>query len=206
MKRYISIIIIFAATAALSLFLYYQQIKPEDAANTADLPKEVAGWSGEDVPLEEKVYEILETRNVLLREYKKPNAPGIILYIVYADKNRKTSHPPEVCLMGSGVSILKKTQEPINIEGAKLLTVNYLIVGKERAEELMFYWFKAGEVFTPNYLNQQFRIMLNQLQGKSSGGAMIRLSTSITKDEQEAKKRLADFIRQILPVINKILP
>ncbi|MDP1853762.1 MAG: EpsI family protein [Candidatus Omnitrophota bacterium] len=205
MKRHILIIIIFSLTAALSLFLYYQQIKPEDAFNVANFPKQIADWQGEDIVLEEKVYEILETRNLLLREYKKSGEPAIVLYIIYSDKNRKASHPPEVCLTGSGVSIIKKTTEEITLTGSPLKT-NYLIAEKGGARELMFYWFKSGKTFTPNYLNQQLRIMLNQLQGKSSGGAMIRISTTITKDEKETEERLAGFIREIMPTIVKIIP
>lgn len=204
MKRYILIITIFSLTAVLSLFLYYQQIKPEDAFNVNDFPKEIAGYTSEDIPLEEKVYEILETRNLLLREYKKGGEPGIVLYIIYSDKNRKASHPPEVCLTGSGVSIVKKTAGEIPLSGLPLKT-NYLIAEKGGARELMFYWFKSGKTFTPNYLSQQLRIMLNQLQGKSSGGAMIRVSTTITKDEKETEEKIVNFIREIMPtVINEI--
>ncbi len=46
MRRHILIIIIFSLTAALSLFLYYQQIKPEDAFNVANFPKQIADWQG----------------------------------------------------------------------------------------------------------------------------------------------------------------
>ena len=104
---------IFSVTAALSLYLYYQQIKPEDAFNVENFPKEISQWKSEDIKLEEKVYEILETRNLFMREYKKPNEPGIVAYIIYADKNRKASHPPEVCLTGGGVTILNKKYETI---------------------------------------------------------------------------------------------
>lgn len=209
MKRYLLIILIFSATAALSLYLYYQQIKPEDAFNVAGFPIEIAGWKGKDIPLEEKVYEILETRNLLFREYKKETEPGIVLYIIYSDKNRKSSHPPEICLAGGGIDITSKKSEElkINLGAEKLdLKVNYLIAENSNSRELMLYWFKAGKTFTANYLNQQFKIMLSQLQGKSSGGAMIRLSTRISKDEAEAKERLTRFISEILPVIIKTIP
>jgi EpsI family protein len=205
MKRHILIIIIFSLTTALSLFLYYQQIKPEDAFNVSDFPKQIADWQGEDIALEEKVYEILETRNLLLREYKKGGEPAIVLYIIYSDKNRKASHPPEVCLTGSGVEIVKKITGEIPLSGLPL-KINYLVAEKGGPRELMFYWFKSGKTFTPNYLNQQLRIMLNQIQGKSSGGAMIRISTTITKDEKEAEERLNNFIREIMPVIVKVIP
>ncbi|MEK6715549.1 MAG: exosortase C-terminal domain/associated protein EpsI [Candidatus Omnitrophota bacterium] len=209
MKRYISVIIIFAATAALSLFLYYQQIKPEDAVNISNFPQEIAGWKGKDIPLEEKVYEILETRNLLFREYKKEGEPGIVLYIIYSDKNRKSSHPPEICLAGGGIDITSKKSEELKINlGAEEfgLKVNYLIAENSNSRELMLYWFKAGKTFTANYLNQQFKIMLSQLQGKSSGGAMLRLSTLIIKDEAEAKEQLVKFISAILPVVIKTIP
>ena len=206
MKRYLLIILIFSVTAVLSLFLYYQQIKPEDVFNVNDFPRQIADYNSEDIPVEENVYEILETRNLLLRKYKKNDEPDIALYIIYSDKNRKASHPPEVCLIGSGVSILKKTQEKLILQGeGDTIAVNNLLVEKSKRQEIMLYWFKAGKTFTANYLSQQFKIMLSQLQGKSSGGAMIRLSTQITKDKEEAKERLEDFISAISPVIVKVI-
>lgn len=209
MRRYITIVLIFVFTAVLSLYLYYQQIKPEDAFNVAGFPQEIAGWKAEDIALEEKVYEILETRNLLLREYKKEGEPGIVLYIIYSDKNRKSSHPPEICLAGGGIDITSKKTEDLKIDtgqGSLNLKVNYLVAENASSRELMLYWFKAGKTFTANYLSQQFKIMLSQLQGKSSGGAMLRLSTRISKDETEAKQRLTRFISEILPVIVKTIP
>lgn len=205
MKRYILIIIILALAAAASLHLYYQQIKPEDAFNMVDFPKEISGWVSEEIPLEEQVYEILETRNLLMREYKKEGELPIVVYIIFSDKNRKSSHPPEICLTGGGVSILGKTEETITIN-KEPLRINNLLVGKGDTREVMFYWFKAGKTFTPNYLIQQMRIMLSQLQGKSSGGAMIRVSTPAHPDEQKAKVRLIAFINNIMPVIVKKIP
>ena len=209
MKRYILIVLIFLIVAGLSLRLYHQQIKPEDAFETSDFPMQIGEWTGEDIPVEENVYEILETRNLLLREYKKDNSPSVVLYIIYADKNRKASHPPEICLTGGGVAILDKKEIELKVNtntNTIAIKSNYLVVEKGKAREIFLYWFKAGRTFTPKYLNQQFRIMINELQGKSSGGAMIRLSTKITKDEKDALERLTEFTKKILPTVIKVIP
>ncbi|PIQ89467.1 MAG: EpsI family protein [Candidatus Omnitrophica bacterium CG11_big_fil_rev_8_21_14_0_20_42_13] len=209
MKRYILIIVLFAIAAGLSIYLYYQQIKPEDAFDVSSFPMQIADWQGEDIPLEEMVYEILETRNILMREYKRKGEPGIVVYIVYSDKNRKSSHPPEICLAGGGIDITtKKSQEIAIADNKKIskLKVNYLIAEKGNARELMLYWFKGGNTFTANYLKQQFKIMLRQLQGKPSGGAMIRISTPITNGEEEALIRLTSFANKITPLIIKKIP
>ncbi len=209
MKRYILIIAIFSIVAVLSLYLYYQQIKPEDVFNVSDFPMKIGQWSAEDIPIEEEVYAILETRNLLLREYKKANSPPIVLYIIYSDKNRKATHPPEVCLTGSGITILEKKEKDLKItaDNQKLnIKVNYMLSEQGKTREVFIYWFKAGKTFTPKYLNQQLRIMLNQLKGKSSGGAMIRLSTRIVENEQEAMDRLTSFTKEIVPIIIKTIP
>ena len=209
MKRYILIITIFSIVAVLSLYLYYQQIKPEDAFNVSDFPMKIGQWSAEDIPLDDEVYEILETRNLILREYKTKDAPSVVLYIIYADKNRKATHPPEICLTGGGVTILEKKEKDLKItdNNQKLdIKVNYMLTEQGKTREVFIYWFKAGKTFTPKYLNQQLRIMFNQLKGKSSGGAMIRLSTRIVENEQEAINRLTGFTKEIIPIIIKTIP
>jgi hypothetical protein len=54
---------------------------------------------GKDVPVDEKTYEILETRNVLSRIYENPKGEQIHLLLVGSRKDRRVAHPPEVCYL-----------------------------------------------------------------------------------------------------------
>lgn len=198
----VAVILIIAGAAAL---ISYLPAREDIALKTkvSDFPQKIGGWSSTDVKVSDDVYRILETRNLFVREYKNANGDSVFLYIVYSEDNRKVSHPPEVCLMGSGMSIVDKS----SIHVSDSITANKLLVETANSRELVVYWFKAGSLNTDKYLKQQFKIVLGRLLGKRTSGALIRLSADIKNDNrQKTLNLLKSFISQIEPLLSKYVP
>jgi len=169
----------------------------------ADFPKTIGEWSATDMPLSERDYEILETRNLFVREYKSPKGNSIYLYVIYSEDNRKVSHPPEVCLMGSGVTIADKSAVQVS-DSIKAIK---LIVEKANSREMVVYWYKAGKLSTDKYLKQQLKIVIDRMFGRRTAGALIRLSTDIKNNDQDAAlSLLKSFAAQIEPLLAKYVP
>ncbi len=169
----------------------------------ADFPKSFGSWKGEDVTLDKSVFEILETTNLFVREYTNNAGQKVGLYIVYSEDNRKVSHPPEVCLMGGGETITDKTvvQVTPQIKGTRL------VIEKAGSKGMFVYWFKAGDSYSPSYLEQQSRVVMGRLMGKRTAGALIRLSTDIDDaGEKAAYEKLAKFAAEIEPLLRKYVP
>ena len=78
-------------------------------------PAEIGEWRGEDAPVDERTYEILETRNVLSRNYKNPDGGVVHLLMVGSFKDRRVAHPPEVCYMSSNFVIVDERQCVVGI-------------------------------------------------------------------------------------------
>lgn len=195
------ILIIAAATALISYLPGREDIALK--TKVSDFPQKIGGWSSTDVKVSDDVYRILETRNLFVREYKNAKGDSVFLYIVYSEDNRKVSHPPEVCLMGSGMSIVDKSSIPVSDS----ITANKLLVETANSRELVVYWFKAGSLNTDKYLKQQFKIVLGRLLGKRTSGALIRLSADIKNDNrQKTLNLLKSFISQIEPLLSKYVP
>ncbi|MFH1282035.1 MAG: exosortase C-terminal domain/associated protein EpsI, partial [bacterium] len=156
-----------------------------------------------DIPIPENDYAILETRNLFVREYKNKQGQFVYLYLIYSEDNRKVSHPPEICLLGSGMTIVEKN--PIQLTSP--IKAMKLIVEKEKIPQMYIYWFKAGNVYTDNYIKQQMKIVIDRMLGKRTAGAMIRISTDLkTNDKEEAFNLLKSFSNEISPLLAKYIP
>lgn len=169
----------------------------------SDFPLTVGEWKGKEEPIGDDVYRILETRNLFIREYKNKAGDLVYMYVVYSEDNRKVSHPPEVCLMGGGVTVVGKT--PVQL--TPVIRANKLLVEKADARDLMVYWYKAGDYYTDSYMKQQLKVVLGRVFGKRNAGAMIRLSTDIKNgDEKSAVKLIQSFSSKIEPLLDKYVP
>lgn len=143
---------------------------------------------------------LLETRDILFRVYRQPATSPVYLCVVFAQNNRRSVHPPEVCYIASGWEVGEKEIEP-------RLKATQILITKNYAKQLVYYWYKAGDELTSSVAKQQLNMALNQLLLGRVRGALIRLSTEI-KDEtqEEAAQRLDQFASEILPLIQENLP
>jgi EpsI family protein len=208
-KSFLLIIALFAVAGAISGIQYSRQYIQKDTVNIHVFPKEIGGWTATELPITDKEYDILETRNAFTRKYVNPDGKAVYLFIVYSQYNRKVSHPPEVCYTGSGATISKGVVVEIPADSLKQKNIkaNKLWVEQSVYQQLMYYWFKVGNTFTPSYWQQQILIALKSLLGQPSSSAMVRLSVDVEdKDEQKAVKLIEDFSSQITPLLFKYLP
>jgi EpsI family protein len=169
----------------------------------SDFPMTIGEWSATEIPLSDRDYEILETKNLFVREYKNRKGESVYLYLIYSEDNRKASHPPEVCYLGSGITITDKS----SIRISDSLIVNRLILEKSKVRQLVIYWFKAGSLYTDKYLKQQIKIVLNRIFGKPTSSALIRISTDIKNNDPDAALALVkSFFTKIAPLLETYLP
>jgi len=203
-KTFFIVCVILAVVAVVGIIAYLPaRMDIGLKVKVSDFPLTVGEWRGKELPIEDDVYRILETRNLFIREYKNKAGDLVYMYVVYSEDNRKVSHPPEVCLMGGGVTVVGKT--PVQL--TPVIRANKLLVEKADARDLMVYWYKAGKFYTDSYMKQQLKVVLGRIFGKRSAGAMIRLSTDIKNaDEQSAIKLIQSFTSQIEPLLEKYVP
>lgn len=203
-KTFIIVIVILIAAGAIAISSYLPaRIDAAAKIKVADFPMAIGEWQATEIPLSERDYEILETRNLFVRDYKSPQGDSVVLYIVYSEDNRKVSHPPEVCYMGSGASIVNKSSAQLtdSIRAVKLITET------PKNEQMVVYWFKAGSLYTDQYLKQQLKIVVDKMLRKGTSGALIRVSADIKDNNQEGALRLLEgFTRQIEPLLERYIP
>lgn len=203
-RTFIIVIVILALVAGMVMMFFAPAQNTGEKVKVTAFPLAVGEWQGKEVPVDEKTYQILDTRNLFIREYKNAHNESVYLYIVYSEDDRKVSHPPEVCMMGGGSTILEKTTVKMTdaINGNRLL-----IAEGSMPTELIVYWYKAGKLYTDAYLRQQMQTVIDRLLHRRTASAMIRVSTAI-KDKNEAAslKLLRSFTRSIEPLLARYVP
>ena len=205
-KTFIVVVGIFLISGVISWSLYFKKYGQKDTINIHEFPKTIGSWQSEELPISDKDYEVLETRNAFVRRYFNGKDPDIFLFIVYSQNNRKVSHPPEVCYAGSGVTILEHQTATLALSESMLnLDVNKLVLSKGNAKQVAYYWFKVGDSFTASYWKQQILIALKTLMGKSSSSALIRVAVDVNGDEASSIQHLQEFSRHLVPQIQRYL-
>ncbi len=207
-KKFYGILISLLVIGAISWWLYFKTYQDTDTVDIKTFPMTIGTWTGTDMPLTDVEYAVLETRNVFIRRYKRFASPDMYLFIVYSQNNRKVSHPPEICYTGSGVSILGKTSDFVDVENPRVrLDVNLLDMETRDISHMAFYWFKVGNSFTPNYWKQQFLIAVKTLFGQPASSALIRVSADVVDgDKEKTRGQIKEFVQQITPYLFQYLP
>lgn len=203
-RTYTAVILILAATAAIGNFFYfYGAIGRKEEISISAFPKKIGQWSSVDVPLEKRVYDLLETKNLIMRDYRNKNGETINFYVIYSRDDRKVSHPPEICLQGDGATVVEKS--PLIVAGK--IKATKLVLEKKDSREIAVYWFKAGENYTNNYIGQQFKVSLDRLMGKRTSLALIRLIAVVeNNNDQQTLARILSFSSAIEPFLKKYAP
>jgi len=206
--KFIIIVALFVMATGISWSLYFKVYKQDDVVNIHEFPKSFDDWQSKEIKITEDEYAILETRNAFVRKYTKTTGEEVHLFIVYSENNRKVSHPPEICYIGGGVTILKSDYDFVNLlDETYDLKTNKLLLEQGNNKQVSYYWFKVGSDYTANYLKQQALIVLKTLFRKPSNSALIRVSSVINNnDKEEAEANVEGFIQQITPFLKKYLP
>jgi EpsI family protein len=208
-KRYSILTGILLMVTVITYFLSNDVPAQQKAVYAKQLPVFINGWYGKDIEIDKQTLEILETEDVLMREYKKEQDPPVLLCIVYASNNRKVSHPPEVCYKGSGWSLEEKIPVVFSIKSGEFpeFSAIKLIIEKADQRQLVLYWYKCNSVYATNYYKQQINIVKNQIMTGNSTSGLVRISTPIVNnDEDVAMMRAQRFSLNMLPFITKYLP
>ncbi len=208
-KRWWGIVIALLAVGAFSNWRFFGPEAEGSLAQVTGIPHDFGSWHGEDVKLDERTYEILETRNVLYREYRAAqDSPPIVLCVVFSPVNRKAPHPPEVCYTGSGAQVDRRPDEKVQLSSSpEPIRGSSLLVRYGKAEEVVLYWYLAGTQLTTSYYEQQRKVIWAQLTGRPAQSAIIRYSATLLQNEsqEEAMARLKTFAQTTLPEILKRL-
>lgn len=124
------------------------------AGTLAHLPLQLAGWSGQDVPLDERIIQATRTDDHLNRRYRQGGA-SVFLWVAYGVRLRDLlPHRPEVCYVGAGWMLERteglelKTSEGLplpcqlqffrrgGLEAERTVVLNYFLVSGQYSRDV----------------------------------------------------------------------
>lgn len=194
---------LFTFAAIMSAMGLYPTRYDRDVLKAEALPMVLDTWIGREVPVEDYVKQILETEDVIQRNYiSRLSGPfPVQLAVVYSPDNRRVAHPPEVCYTGAGW----ETSEKREVRHEGLPPMIRLVLSHAGQKDLVLYCYKAGDQITASYARQQWNIITNMLLRRSTSSALIRFSTPIQVDASTAEARVVEFARLMMPEIETTL-
>ena len=204
-KRYIITVILLLVTAFIT-FGAYSTKSYSGTLYTQNIPMIIGDWHGSDLPVSARTYDILETEDIITREYRNSRGDRVFLTVVFARSNRKVAHPPEVCFAGSGWSRIGRDIHIVTV-GDEAIGLNRLILQRGTERQIAMYLYKAGGRLTANYYAQQFNIILNGMFHRNVSSALIRISSPpISSDAEEPTELISKFAETVIPILEKCLP
>ena len=208
-KKYITVIVLFALFALVVNYLSYDTFnQPEDDFEAiGKIPYAIGGWKGKDLPLDSSVYELLETKTIIHRNYTL-NDINILLSIVYYPQTKVDFHAPEGCLGGQGIKT-KSSSRTIDLrtqDGTVSLDINEIVWEKGSEESLVYYFYKAGSFVGNSYIKLRFSLALNRFVSTEKSGALIRVSLPVYfSNYKETEVALWGFLEELYPYIIEAL-
>jgi EpsI family protein len=199
-----------AVTAFVAYNLRYDSSQDDETglAILQAVPMQVGKWRGQDFPMDEKVYEILETRAIIHRIFTLDNGANVFLSVVHYNDTKVDFHAPESCLGGGGYEIMKTTKTLSLFSGVKQRTIDVaeLVTKSTTGQALIYYFYKSSQFMGSNYIKMRLSIAANKLFRNDTRGSLIRISTTlIPGNEAAAKSLIIDFLEDLLPYVQESL-
>lgn len=178
---------------------FYKSSRGIDAIK--GIPKNFGEWKGYDLLLEGFVYNVLETRAIIHRQYFSEKS-SVFLSLVYYPETKVDFHIPESCLAGRGHRIKKSSKTISLLNNGKVVKVkvNVLIHEYQGSKQLIYYFYKAGSFFGKSYIQLRVKLAKKKLIGRPKSGTLIRVSTPLI-NEAYSDRILVEFIRGLYPYI-----
>ena len=207
--RFLTAVLLITITAIVVHLLQYNSQYDSSAAIEAinNIPLRMASWTGHDVHLEKRIYELLDTQAIVHRIYLSDNGDEVFLSIVHYQDTKVDFHTPEGCLGGSGIEAKKKVRTIAfpTTAGKRAIDIAEIITDSNGSKTLVYYFYKAGDYTGQNYIRMRMNVAINKLIKGNSSGSLIRISTPINlKNSADAQTTLLNFLSDLFPAIKQI--
>jgi|GEM_PF-3573810 len=176
---------------------------------TETIPMRIGDWQGIPQTVDDETYRVLETRDIIQRLYSRGD-DHVNMAVIFAMGKRRVAHPPEQCFGALGMEFEEIAQDSFTAADGSVIDGIRLVMSKGERKQTSFYWYKAGELNTGNFLRQQVHIILSGLLMQSDTRvALIRLDTNMRDlgpaERDRSMALIREFASEVFPEIEKAL-
>jgi EpsI family protein len=206
-KRYwVAVILIIAA-------IFYRQVlscgsgQLSDQIELQDIPQQVGSWRGTDLPMEQRVLDVLGLDAYIQRKYMDDDGRMLWLYVGYYSHQQqgKGIHSPKHCYPGAGWSMLDKGVESISLDedGLQAIVVNRVVFQRDGVKQVILYWFQSSNRIVHSEYAQRIYLVLDAILFNRTDGALVKVSSPVTGSLTEVLAQQKEFIKQVYPFLKR---
>jgi EpsI family protein len=209
-QRFIPVVLLLLATAFALEARHSNEVLPPHK-DLLDLPIQLLGWQGRDIPLSPDTLEVLGPGNFLSRDYQRsPIEAPINLFIAFFPSQRTgdTIHSPKNCLPGSGWASLEAGHVQLRLGDGPSLWVNRYLIAKGTSKAIVLYWYQAHGRVTPSEYWAKIFLVTDAIRLNRTDGALVRVVTPIGDRENiaPAEARAIGFAEGLVPFLDEYIP
>jgi EpsI family protein len=218
----------FAALMALLFLVTPPVLLPREPGVVMELPDEVklAGldgghFYGSQAPVSDAEHRMLPKDTEYARkDYDDFHRHQVYFSIVLSGLQQYTIHPPEVCLVAQGWTILGHEDIPIDLDSGHRLMVRNLNIERTEADPegqlhlrkaYYMYWYVTDGITTASHFERNLRSSWDRIvHGRDHRWAYVIAQSYITDSMYsgglsagQTREMLTAFIRQIVPTFEK---
>lgn len=202
--------LVLVMVAAAGAFYLTRVVPPMRPPGTLAMPRDMTvdgrRLQGYRQELDDNTLTILETRDYAYSRYAGAGVSPVDVCVIFSEDNRKGTHPPDLCLQGSGEGIVAKGEVLLdNVPGRGVLHCREIVVQSGSRGYYYLYTYKCGDKYTGSFWGQQYAIFVNGLLSRNASGALVRISTPVDTNLAEARRWSAQFMRQTIPYLDNCL-
>lgn len=175
-----------------------------------EFPATVGDWQGrEGTIFDLEILNVLKAKDYIMRRYQDPTQRSLWLFIGYWGSQRKGAQPhsPRNCLPGGGWEPLEASQVTVPLpEPFAAITVNRYLIQKDRAQQLVFYWYDAQGKAVAGEVAARVEMVKNSIVRNRTDGALVRVSSPIYGTVPETSDHLIKYIQAMYPILHEYLP
>jgi EpsI family protein len=202
----LTVVILIGVSAFLTVALNLSATDEGSPANLQAIPLTIGDYTATDLPADDEIKKILETPNVLMRDYVSPGGLQIMLSIVYYEQYRVDFHMPEGCMTGRGSIITDSRTQALFYDSRKSpLLVNSLVLKQRTENEHVLYYFLVNDFITPSYFRMRLRLMTQHLMRKPTSAALVRFSVRLPDGQNEGMDEFRNFVTQMTSLLPSYL-
>jgi len=176
------------------------------------MPTNFGAWTGKDLPIDDKILEILGKGDFLNRVYTEPSGsrPPVGLFIGYFPTQRtgQTIHSPQHCLPGAGWTFESSRYTTLTAVNGQKYQVGEYIISNGESKQFVLYWYQShGRSIANEYVSKAYMIA-DAIRMNRTDGSLVRVITPImpTESTDSARQRAVAFAGQMATQLPRFIP
>ena len=200
-RRFLVVIILTIITA--TIVFHIENIEPFKNEMLFQFPMQIDQWSGENIPMEERIFESLETPYAILRNYHSIKGKVINFSIVWYSDKEVAFHSAAACLGGTGNLVKVDELYDIKTQNKQIYRIGRIIADRYTHKNIVLYYYVSDGYISGNQIEIRKHVMMKRLSFKRASAAFVRIMMPVENKLEVTNAILEDFFLKTLDDVVK---